>query len=76
MYLRGLLNCIGIETDQVTIFNDNQGAIELVTNKAFHPRSKHIALKYHKIRDESEKGNIDVKYLCSERMPADILTKT
>ena len=34
-----------------TIFGDNQGAIALAKNPQFHPRSKHIAIQHHFVRD-------------------------
>ena len=38
-------------------------------------RTKHIATKYHFVRDLYQAQNIDVKYLPSEQMIADLLTK-
>jgi hypothetical protein len=59
----------------VTLFSDNQGAIALVKNAVYHQRSKHIDIKFHFIRDEYCKGNIDIMYLPTEDMIADIFTK-
>ena len=44
-------------------------------NPTFHGRSKHIAIKYHFIRDEVKKGKIDVRYCKTEDMIANMLTK-
>ncbi|OWY98032.1 hypothetical protein PHMEG_00031309 [Phytophthora megakarya] len=52
----GVQECIGIimvlkdwgmEVDQITVFEDNQGAQHLVESKAVTPRSRHIDTKYH-----------------------------
>lgn len=41
----------------------------------FHARTKHIDIRHHFIREHVSKGSIDVKYLCTKEMLADILTK-
>ena len=57
------------------IHEDNQSAISMSRNPQFHGRSKHIAIKYHFIRDETKNGTIDVHYCRSEDMIADMMTK-
>jgi hypothetical protein len=61
--------------EPVTIYDDNQGAIALAENPVHHQRSKHIDIKYHFIRDICMKGKINVVYLSTEEMVADIFTK-
>ena len=41
-------------------------------NPQFHGRCKHIAIKYHCIRDEARKGTINVQYCRTDDMIADI----
>lgn len=65
-------NC---QYEPVTIFEDNQGAIALVDNPVHHQRSKHIDMKYHFIRDECHRGKINVVYMPTSDMVADIFTK-
>ena len=57
------------------IYQDNKSAICMAKNPQFHGRSKHIAIKYHFIRDETKNGTIDVQYCRTEDMVADMLTK-
>ena len=54
---------------------DNQGAIMLSKNPVFHQRSKHIDIRYHFIRDEISKGNINIFYVQSNSNIADVFTK-
>ena len=59
------LNCLHVELQKESItpaiiYEDNQSAICMTKNPTFHSRSKHIAIKYHFIRDEVKKGKIDV----------------
>jgi hypothetical protein len=41
----------------------------------FHSRTKHIEVRYHFLRDNVEKGNIDLIHVPTEKQLADILTK-
>ena len=41
-----------------TIFEDNQSAIDMTKNPQFHGRAKHIAIKYHFIREQVQNGTI------------------
>ena len=59
----------------VTLYVDNQGAIALAKNPVHHQRSKHIDIKYHYIRFEVEKKNVDLLYIPTEENVADIFTK-
>ena len=57
------------------LYEDNQSAICMTKNPQFHGRCKHIAIKYHFIRDEARKGTINVQYCRTDEMIADMLTK-
>jgi hypothetical protein len=54
---------------------DNNSAIALMKNPVFHGRSKHMEIKYHKIRECVERGQIVVKRVCTDEQKADALTK-
>ena len=57
------------------IFEDNQSAICMARNPQFHGRAKHIGIKYHFIREQVEKGTVELQYCPTEEMIADMLTK-
>ena len=57
------------------LFEDNQSAISMSKNPQFHGRSKHISIKYHFIRDQVEKGIVELKYCPTKEMVADMMTK-
>jgi hypothetical protein len=59
-----------------TLFVDNQGALQLAKNPKFHERTKHIAVRYHFVRDACERDLIQLRYLPTNEMIADILTKS
>lgn len=54
---------------------DNQGAIHLSRNHAFHERTKHINVRYHFIREVLEAKTVEVLKVGTEHNVADALTK-
>ena len=76
-FLKQLCVDLGIiEVSKSILVNaDNQGAIKLAKNPAFHKRSKHIDVKYHFIRSEVQQGTVSIRYIASEDNLADIFTK-
>ena len=77
LWLRWLLTFLGNDQDKPTIVHvDNMGAIALSKNPEFHKRSKHIAVKYHRIREEQEAGHLLLRYIESTKQAADFLTKS
>ena len=76
IWLRRLLNDFELlKPVPTTIYEDNQGAIQLCKNPKFHNRTKHIDISYHFIREQVNKNAICVKYCPTESMIADIMTK-
>lgn len=71
-------NCFGfLKIDMpITIYNDNQSAIKLSKNQIFHKRTKHIHVKYHFIREKIKDNEIELLYMPTAEMVADILTKS
>jgi hypothetical protein len=77
MFVRNLLGeLLGTPLDQPSpIHCDNQSAISVAENPAMHDKAKHIALKYHYIRDLIDDKSITIHYCQSSTNPADLLTK-
>lgn len=59
----------------VPVYCDNQSAICLANVDGYNARTKHIDVRHHHIRDKIEKGVISLKYIPTEKMTADLLTK-
>src|SRR6218665_122649 len=57
------------------LFEDNQSCIKLLQNEKSSHTTKHVATKFHFVRDLYKSKELDVKYCPSERMIADLLTK-
>ena len=77
IWLRNLFKEIGYEIKGAsTLYLDNQSAIAVSRNPEHHGRMKHLDLRFYWLRDVCKAGLIDVKYLPTRQMSADILTKT
>ncbi|MBW0524235.1 hypothetical protein O181_063950 [Austropuccinia psidii MF-1] len=61
---------------KANLFCDNQGALALLKNPLYQHRTRHIKLRLHWCRQLLEEGIVDVKYISTALMPADILTKS
>ena len=71
-----LLADIGLEQKgPSTIYEDNEGAIELTKNPRFHNRTKHIDVSFHYTREQVNLKTVSVKYCPTDLMLADIMTK-
>jgi len=76
MWLRQLAKeCDNRMVTTVRVYCDNQSAIDLSQSEAYRPRTKHIDIRYHHIRDQIERKVIKLEYLNTEKMIADALTK-
>jgi len=70
-YIKRLLRFIRCDkyVKNPTIVNcDNQSAILMCKNPVFHNRSKHVDIRFHCAREQVEAGNIEVKYISSDKM--------
>jgi hypothetical protein len=55
---------------------NTQGAMDLATNTRFSQKTKYINIRYHFIRDYINTKEIDLKYVPTGEITADILTKS
>ena len=76
IWLRRLLTDLGKPLEEPIVINeDNQGAITMAKNPVGHARTKHIDKRYHFVREGVQNGTIILKYVATDEMIADILTK-
>jgi hypothetical protein len=61
--------------ESVPLMCDSSSAIWLAHNPVFHGRAKHIKVRHHFLRDHVEKGEIEMKFINTERQLANIFTK-
>ena len=73
--MKQTLQDYGLSFDRVLTFVDNMSAISIAKNPILHSRTKHIDIRFHFLRDNHERGYIDLIHVSSEMQTADILTK-
>ena len=77
IWLRRLLQELGFpQTNPTPIYSDSQSAIALTHNPKYHSRSKHIDTQYHFTRDKVIAKNIELRFITTADMTADIFTKS
>ena len=73
---RGLGSEIGLDmTDATVLWCDNTGAVAVASDTGAVSRCKHMARRAHFLQDCMDNGEIRVRYLATDRQPADLLTK-
>ena len=76
-WLRNLYSELGLLREEVptTIYGDNDGSVAMANNPQFHSRSKHIAVRWHWVRELVQENTISVDTCRDPDQTADILTK-
>jgi hypothetical protein len=59
----------------ITVYEDNQGTIDLANNPCHHKRSKHMDVKFHYVRSAIVEKKVVVKKVHTDLNRADIMTK-
>jgi hypothetical protein len=75
LWLKKLFADLNIECGSVQIGCNNQGAIQLSKHPIASPRSKHIDVNHHFVRERIMRRDTEFKYVSTERQAADFLTK-
>ena len=75
--MRNLFSELGFEPKGAsTLHLDNQSALAVTRNPEHHGRMKYLDLRHYWLRDTVKSGVVDVKYIPTASMPADIMTKS
>jgi hypothetical protein len=56
LWMRQTLRDYGYKLTKVPLLCDNESAIRMDDNPVEHSRTKHIAIRYHFLRDDQQKG--------------------
>ncbi|GJV41343.1 hypothetical protein Tco_1419783 [Tanacetum coccineum] len=59
----------------IPLYCDNRSAISLCCNNVQYSRSKHIEIRHHFIREQVEKGVVELYFMTTDYQLADIFTK-
>ena len=87
-YIAAAINCTNIVwikhllkgmkeeiTKPVILYCDNTSAINISKNPVMHAKTKHIAIKYHYVRELVEDKQVKMEYIHSKEQIDDIFTK-
>ncbi|GJZ06453.1 retrovirus-related pol polyprotein from transposon TNT 1-94 [Tanacetum coccineum] len=75
LWMRSQLSDYGFAYNRIPLYYDNKSTIALCCNNVHHSRSKHIDIRHHFIREQVEKGVVELYFVRTEYQLADIFTK-
>nr|GFA59123.1 retrovirus-related Pol polyprotein from transposon TNT 1-94 [Tanacetum cinerariifolium] len=75
LWMRTQLTDYGFHFNKIPIYCDSKSAITISCNPVQHSRTKHIAVRYHFIKEHVEKGTIELYFVKTDYQLADIFTK-
>ncbi|GJR78462.1 hypothetical protein Tco_0149247 [Tanacetum coccineum] len=74
LWMRSQLTDYGFAFNKIPLYCDNRSSIALCCNNVQHSRSKHIDIRHHFIRDQVEKGMVELYFVTTDYQLADIFT--
>ena len=75
MWLKHLMGELGLQIQKITLFCDNQAALQVSKNPVQHHKTRHFKLSWHFMRQLHESGQIVVEFVRTALQDADVLTK-
>ncbi|GJR79050.1 retrovirus-related pol polyprotein from transposon TNT 1-94 [Tanacetum coccineum] len=75
LWLRTQLTDYGFHFDKIPMYYDLKAAIAISCNPVQHSRTKHIDVRYHFIKEQVEKGIVELFFVGTEYQLADLFTK-
>ncbi|GJZ80900.1 retrovirus-related pol polyprotein from transposon TNT 1-94 [Tanacetum coccineum] len=75
LWMRSQLSDYGFAFNKIPLYCDNRSAIALCCNNVQHSQSKHIDIRHHFIREQVEKGVVELYFVSTDYQLADIFTK-
>ncbi|GJX44487.1 retrovirus-related pol polyprotein from transposon TNT 1-94 [Tanacetum coccineum] len=75
LWMRIQLTDYGFQFNKITIYCDSKSTISISCNTVQHSRTKHIAVRYHFIKEHIEKGTIELYFVKTDYQLADLFTK-
>ena len=76
IWIRDFMIGQGYQIGPATIYQDNQSTMALIAKgRSTAPKTRHIRLRYFWLKDRVDAGEVIVRYMPTEEMVADVLTK-
>ena len=73
LWLKGLVKVLGLNQGGVQLHCDSQSAIYLAKHQVYHARTKHIDVRFHKIRELTVTREIILEKIDTSENAADML---
>ncbi|GJS39101.1 retrovirus-related pol polyprotein from transposon TNT 1-94 [Tanacetum coccineum] len=74
LWMRSRLKDYDFAFNKIPLYCDNRNVIPLCCNNVQHSRSKHIDIRHHFIREQAEKGMVELYFVSTDYQLADIFT--
>jgi hypothetical protein len=75
LWMMQSLKGFGYNLSKVPLLCDNESAIRMTDNTVDHGRVKHIDIRYHFLRDQSQRGDIIIDHVSTHKQLTNIFTK-
>nr|GEY29381.1 retrovirus-related Pol polyprotein from transposon TNT 1-94 [Tanacetum cinerariifolium] len=75
LWMRSQLTDYGFDFNKIPLYCDDRSAIALCCNNVQHSRSKHIDIHHHFIREQVERGVVELYFVSTDYQLANIFTK-
>ncbi|GKF27924.1 hypothetical protein Tco_0094266 [Tanacetum coccineum] len=75
LWMRTQLTDYGFNFNKIPMYCDSKSAIAISCNLVQHSRTKHIVVRYHFIKEQVEKGIVELYFVRTEYQLADMFTK-
>ncbi|GKB01404.1 retrovirus-related pol polyprotein from transposon TNT 1-94 [Tanacetum coccineum] len=75
LWLRTQFTDYGFHFDKIPMYCDSKAAIAISCNPVQHSRTKHIDVRYHFIKEQVEKGIVELFFVETEYQLADLFSK-
>ena len=75
IWMKNFLGELGMKQEKFLLHCDNQSAIHLAKNAAYHSRTKHIQRRYHWLREKVDDGEFALVNTHTNDNGSDRLTK-
>nr|GEV45092.1 hypothetical protein [Tanacetum cinerariifolium] len=75
LWTRTQLTDYGFHFNKIPIYCDSKSAIAISCNPVQHSRTKHIVVRYHFIKEQVEKGTIELYFFKTDYQLADLFIK-
>ncbi|GKD66310.1 hypothetical protein Tco_1308418, partial [Tanacetum coccineum] len=72
LWMRSQLTDYSFAFNKIPLYCDNRSTIALYCNNVQHSRSKHIDIRHHFIREQVEKGLVELYFVTMDYQLADI----